>query len=207
MADTLNVSLREQLGTSATKKLRREGFVPANVYGHGKENMNISIPADQWGPVVQQGTRIVTLEGAVNDTAMVSEVQWDTFGTSTLHVALIRVSADERVEAAVKVELKGDSIGSNSGGIINHVLHEIQISCRAIAIPDSIIANISELNVGGQITDGDLSYPEGTEVISPAGQVVVLCTEVASESDEDGAVALPGEPEVIGQKPDEEGAE
>lgn len=206
MTDTLNVSAREELGTSATKKLRRRGFIPANIYGHGKENVNISIPTDQWEAVVRQGSRVVTLDGAVKDTALISEVQWDTYAMNTLHVDLIRVSADERVETAVTVELKGEAPGAKLGGIVNQLLHEVEISCRAMAIPDSIVVSILELGVGDQISAADLELPDGAELVTPAEETVVACVEVTEEPEEEAAVAMPGEPEVIGADDEDEGS-
>jgi large subunit ribosomal protein L25 len=203
MAETLNVVVREETGSSATKKLRSQGFIPANLYGHGQENANISIPADEWESAIRLGAKVVSLSGAVVDTALINEVQWDVFGILAIHVDLIRVSADERIETTVKVELRGDAVGAQSGGIVNHVLHEIAISCLAISVPDVVSYNVKDLELGGTVVASDLPLPEGTLLLTPPGDVVATCAEVI-ELDEESGIAGIGEPEVIGQKLDDE---
>jgi len=203
MAETLNVVVREETGTSATKKLRREGYIPANLYGHGQENANISIPAEQWESALRVGAKVVTLDGAVKDMALINEVQWDTFGSQTLHVDLIRVSDDERIETTVKVELRGEAEGTKSGGVVNHVLHHVMVSCLAVSVPEAISISIKALEIGDMVTAGELPLPDGSLLITPPDDVVASCTEIV-ELDEESAVAAMGEPEVIGEKDDED---
>lgn len=203
MAEKLNVVEREETGTSATKKLRREGYIPANLYGHGQENANISIPAEEWESALRVGAKVVTLAGAAKDMALINEVQWDTFGSETLHVDLIRVSDDERIETTVKVELRGEAAGTKSGGVVNHVLHQVAVSCLAVSVPESISISVKTLEIGDMLTAGQLPLPDGTMLLTPPDDVVASCTEVV-EVDEESAVAAMGEPEVIGQKDEEE---
>jgi large subunit ribosomal protein L25 len=203
MSETLNVQRREATGTSATKRLRNEGLIPANLYGHGEGNLNLSIPAEEWELIVRNRTRVVTLLGAVEDTAIVNEVQWDTYGIQTLHVDLIRVSADERVETSIRVRLRGEAAGTKVGGVVNHVLHEVQVSSLAISIPEEISISIAKLGVGESLTAGDLPLPANSHMVTPADDVIVVCTAVEEEDDDEASTAIGGEPEVIGRSEEE----
>ena len=99
MADVLNVSLRKGLGKRESRRLRDQGRTPAVLYGHGLENMNLSVSSQELAATVRHGAKLVDVRGDVTDSALIKDVQWNTFGTEVLHVDLTRVSAEEAVEA------------------------------------------------------------------------------------------------------------
>ena len=98
-AEALVVEERELTGTLRIRRLRKEGKVPAVLYGQGKDSVNLSIDNRAVAKVVDHGRYIVKLSGAVSDTAMIKEVQWDAFGSRILHLDLARIDASESVEA------------------------------------------------------------------------------------------------------------
>jgi large subunit ribosomal protein L25 len=205
MAATLTVSLRDNRGKLNNRRLRRSGAVPAILYGHGEQNVALAIPAEQLSAAVRHGARLVDLAGAVKETALIHDVQWDTYGTHMLHVDLARVSADETIELRVHVELRGTAKGATAGGTIEHLLHELEVSCRATNIPDKLQVNIADLDVGGEIKVSQLKLPEGVTVLDDPDSVVVQCV-AAREETEEAATEMGGlEPEVIGRKAAEEG--
>jgi large subunit ribosomal protein L25 len=206
MAESIQVQVRDQLGKRNTRRLRRGGSVPAVLYGHGQENLNLAIPADQIDAAVRHGSRLVNLAGAVNDRAFIRELQWDTFGQHLVHVDLTRVSEHEMVEVHVQVELRGEAPGVRAGGVISHLIHELSIECEVTAIPDKILVNINHLNLEGKITIAELELPAGVKVDADPEEIVVECVVPAAEVEEEaGEVAA--EPEVIGRKKEEEGEE
>ena len=207
MADTFTVTIREDRGTRNARRSRNAGTTPAILYGHGKENVCLAVPADELSAAIRQGTRVVTLEGAVNDTALIREVQWDAFGIDVLHIDLTRVGREEKIEVMVSVELRGDAPGTKAGGIINHVTHQIQVECPAMNAPDKVEANINSLEVGDVITAGELTLPEGSVLTSDGEAIIVQCVEAAPDIDEEEAADVSVEPEVIGRKPEEESEE
>src|SRR6185295_12922708 len=119
----------------------------------------------------------VELKGAVNEKALIRELQFDTYGTHLLHIDFARVSEHERIEVKVSVELKGQAVGAKDGGIIEHFVHEVEIECEALAIPDKLILNISELKIGDSVSAGEVPLPAGVKLISDAEAVVVHCAE------------------------------
>ncbi len=109
MAETLNVKERDKGGKRELRRLRRTGGIPAVLYGHGEANKNLAVVADEMAAVVRHGGRVVDLAGDVQEKAFIRALQWDTYGTHVLHVDFTRVSAHERIEVMVSLELERPS--------------------------------------------------------------------------------------------------
>lgn len=206
MAEVLNVSVRQELGTGRVRQLRRSGHTPAILYGHGKANVNLAIPTAEVKAAMRHGSKLVDLKGGLNEKALVRAVQWDCYGVDVLHLDLTRVSEQERVEVTVALELRGEAPGVKEGGIVNHHLFEVEIECPAGEIPDKLVANLKNLHLGESITLADVPLPPHVTVLTPLDTMVVSCeAQVAMEGEEpDEAAAGPAEPEVIGRKAEEE---
>ena len=86
MAEVLNVKDRPTLGKLNNRRLRLACSVPAVLYGHGAECVHLAIPTDEFVTAVRQGSKMFDLKGAVNESALINEIQWDTFGKDVLHV-------------------------------------------------------------------------------------------------------------------------
>jgi large subunit ribosomal protein L25 len=97
MAETLKVTMRDSRGKREARRLRRAGSIPAVLYGHGEANHSLTVTADDLAVVVRHGGRVVELTGAVQEKALIREMQWDAYGVSVLHVDLARVSEHERI--------------------------------------------------------------------------------------------------------------
>ncbi len=203
MAEALNVKKRETRGKRNAKRMRHAGTIPAILYGHGEENQSLVVVADEMASVVRHGGRVVELKGAVNEKAFIRAMQWDVYGTHVMHVDFTRVSEHERVEVKVSVELRGQSPGVKDGGAIEHVVHEIEIDCEALSIPEKIEVNISELKIDDSITAGELKLPAGMTLLSDPDDVIVHCV-VHRDEEEEGVEGGTAEPEVIGRKAGEE---
>ena len=207
MSDTLVVKKREKVGTSATRRLRDKGLIPVNLYGHGEANASLSVPSEQVLAVIKHGGKLVKLNGDITETAVLREVQWDTYSKYIIHIDLLRVSEKELVETTVAVELKGTAPGVGEGGVLQFVLHELHIECPAISIPEKLYANINDLHLGKAIHASDVALPEGAKLTTDPHLVIVSC--IAPQKDED-AEGLEGsvEPELIRkEKADEAAAE
>jgi len=203
MSDSVEVKLRKETGTRASRKLRREGFVPAVLYGHGEKCVDLVATRDAVQAAVRHGSRIVELKGAVKTGALIRELQWDTFGVEPVHVDFLRVSATDRVKVKVPVDLKGECPGQRNGGVVSLILHEIELECRADAVPEKIHAAVGKLQLGGTIKVHDLELPAGAKALVDGDDAVVTCTVPVEKGEE--AVAGGAEPELIGRKPTEEG--
>lgn len=204
MSDSLEVVTRSATGTRESRRLRRQGLVPAILYGHGEKCVDLAAKREALEAVIRHGSRVVDLTGAVKESALIRELQWDTFGVQPIHVDLLRVSKTERVKVKVPVDLRGDAPGHRAGGTVNHVLHEVEIECTPDQIPEKIHAHIGALEVGGVVKVHDLELPAGAVALTDGDEPVVTCT-IAGGKVEEAAAAAPAEPEVIGRKAAEEG--
>ena len=205
MAEVLPVEVRQDCGKRRMRRMRAGGRIPAVLYGHGQEVVNLSVPTDALDAVLRHGSRVVTLKGGANEQALIRELQWDTWGMHVLHADFTRISADETVDVAIPLELRGEAPGVKEGGIVEQVMHEIGISCRATNIPEKLEININHLQLGDSITVADLEIPEGGKCLADPEETVVHCIEpiVAPEEVEEAGEA---EPEVIGERKEDESA-
>src|SRR5262249_50623238 len=135
------------------------------------------------------------LQGDVSEGAFIKAVQWDVYGKGLIHIDLLRVSDTEKVTTTVTVELKGTAIGLSEGGIIEFVLHELEIECPAASVPEKLIVNINDLHLDGAIHAKDVPLPEGATVLDDPDLVVVHC--IAPHVVEETAVAAVAEPGAV----------
>ena len=206
MAEVLNVQKREPNGKRDARRLRASGVVPANLYGHGEKNLSLAIQADEVRAAVRHGARVVDLQGAVKEKAFIRELQWDTFGTEVLHLDLTRVSADERLTVTVPVELRGQAEGLKEGGVVEMVVHEVEVECLAIEIPEKLFLRVNNLKLGDSLTAAAIELPTGVKLVSDPEELVVHCVHAASDEEMEEAGSEGAEPEVIGRKAEDEEA-
>jgi large subunit ribosomal protein L25 len=207
MADLLKVETRKSFGKRNNERLRRSGRTPAILYGHGEEPLSLSVPADQLNASLRHGAKVVDLDGAASGKALLQDVQWDTFYQHVLHVDFLRVLAGEKVTVEVPIELKGEAAGVAEGGIIEHVLHSIEIECPLDVIPEKLHVNIKNLKIGDHLTVKDIfDLPAGATIVSDEEELVVHCVApMAEEEEAEAAEEGAAEPEVISKgKADEE---
>jgi len=208
----ISASRRSEQGSTACRRLRRQGLVPANVYGHKQEAIPLSLKEDDIRPIITSGAHVVELDlGGNLEQALIREVQWNTFSTYVHHVDLVRVDANERVRVTVPVQLRGTAPGALAGGLLEQPLHALHVECLAIQIPDFIAVRINTLDVGGEIHVRELTdLPEGVTVLDHADALIVhVVKSGAVEAAPTEAVPGPAEPELIGRakKDEEEGEE
>ena len=200
MAEELNVELRETRGKRNSRRLRKAGSVPGVLYGHRKETVSLAVPAEPLDAMVQHGNRLVTLTGAVSESAFIREVQWDVWGTHVVHVDFTRISEHEKVQVQVAVEVRGEAPGVKEGGVVEQLIHQVQIECPASAVPEKLDVNVNHLKLHDSITVADLELPEDAAVLGDSATVVVHCIEPLAVPEEEVAEAAAGEPEVIGEE-------
>ena len=175
-------------GTRAARKLRAAGKIPAILYGHKQGTVSITVSSEEVERLVRRGAHVLDLKtGATVEKALIRDLQWDHLGKAIIHVDFERVSADERVEVTVPVELRGLAPGAiNAAGVLNQPLHTLHIECLATAIPESIRVDISALQLGQAIHVRELVLPEGLKVLAEPDAIVVQVSIAKAE-------VLPGE--------------
>ncbi|QNN24548.1 50S ribosomal protein L25 [Planctomycetales bacterium ZRK34] len=204
----LKTAARERTGSKYAKRLRAAGQLPAVVYGHGQDPAHITLEAEQFVDCLHDGAHLVELEGK-GETCLIKDVQYDYLGTSIIHVDLTRVDLSEEVEVSVPIVLKGEDRcpgAKAAGAILEQPIVDLEVICRADAIPDEIVLDVSELEVEQSITIADLKLPAGVRTERNAEDSVVSIY-VAAEEPEEGEgeeEADSAEPEVISERKTEE---
>jgi large subunit ribosomal protein L25 len=204
MQDVIEVRARKERGKRHAKRLRRSGLLPGIAYGQAKEPTSVSVPREALRSVMRHGGKLVQLAGAESGSALIRELQWDAFGAEVLHVDFLRVSADQRIQVSVSVELRGDSPGVKQGGVVEQLIREVEIEVRASAIPDKLHVNINALELHGSLAAKDIEdLPEGAKLLIDPLTHVVHCTTPV-EVEEEVPVGEAAEPELIGARTEEE---
>ncbi len=211
MAETTVITAQARVGNGSqtARKLRRQGLVPAVLYGHKEETLSLSVAIDELRSAVRHGARVVDLKTpARQEKALIKELQWDHLGKELLHADFYRVSADQRISLSVRLELRGTAPGVAAGGSLNQPLHTLNIECLAIKVPESIRVPIGELQIGSAVHVRELTLPEGVKVLDDPDAIVVQVSAPLAEPEPVAPAAEVAEPEVIGRQkaPEEEPA-
>jgi large subunit ribosomal protein L25 len=211
----LTIKRREGTGKQVAKRLRREGVVPAIVYGGGQAvPVTVDPKAVLRMLVGHEGTtQLLTLKldgEAATRMAIIRAMQFDPVTERLLHVDLQEVSADRPITVRVGVHPVGEAVGvRDTKGILNLVLHELTVSCLPAAIPERIDADVSGLAIGDVLTIADLTTPEGVRILNDPGQAVATVAPPMAEEVAAPAVtaAVTAEPEVLTERKPKEGEE
>ena len=175
MSDLLEVTARSVTGTKACRKLRREGHVPAVLYGHGETCVDLVVRRDAVEAMVRHGSKTVELTGAVKSPALVRELQWNAFGTIPLHIDFLRIDPSEKINVLVPVEFRGECPGAKAGGKFKQVLREIDVECTAQNMPEVAVAHVAHLEAGNVLKIKHLELPQGAHATLDGEAVVASC--------------------------------
>lgn len=203
------VTVRKEKGSRAAKRLRATGHVPAIIYGHKEEVIQLAVPALDLQNLLRHGAHGL-LELNVNgkvESAVIKEMQWDVLGLEILHVDFARVSQDERVSIEIPIVVKGTAPGVSEGGVLDQPLHSIEIECPANNIQESVVVNINHLHLGESIFVKDLKFLEGVTTTADPDQIVIHVVTASEEEEEEGAGGEQAEPELIRREKAEEESE
>ena len=209
----LNASVRSDTGKGVARKLRSAGQVPAVVYGHAREPQPLAIDARELERLLEKhaaaSTVIELALGGGTARTLIREIQRHPFKRSILHVDFQELVAGEKVTVRVPISYVGTAAGVRDGGILDQIMHELEIEVDPSNIPGHIDVDVSALTIGHSLHVGDLKLPEGVKVLDDEETTVcVLGAPRTAEQEVPTAEggAEPAEPEVIrGKKGEEEG--
>jgi large subunit ribosomal protein L25 len=205
MAESVQLAVqpREGSGSLSARRLRKQGLLPAVIYGHKEATVAVTLSHDDFAKALRQGARLVELKAdGATEAAIIQDVQWDHLGKDVLHVDFRRVSRDERVVVSVPLHIRGIAHGATGGAILDQPLHVIDVECLVTAVPDEIRVNVGELQVGQAILVKDLRLPEGVKAMADPDAIVVRVTAPQAEPEAAAPAPAPetAEPEVIGRQ-------
>ncbi len=211
----LVVKHRDETGTRASRRLRRQGLIPAVLYGHGNPAQSLAIEPHALREALstEAGTHAVLeimFEGQKKThRAIVKELEFDKVKHHVIHLDLEEVRLDQVVESQVAVHFEGTSAGVKMGGMLDETTREVTIKGLVTDIPEHLTVDISALELGDSLHVSDLAVPDGLEVLDDPESV--LCSILAPrklEPEEEEALeaaeeAAAAEPEVVGRHKEE----
>jgi large subunit ribosomal protein L25 len=171
----INVKSRDTFGKCASRRARKAGMIPANIYMHGEACRPVLVDAIAWKALPNREISLIGLnEGEVKNVALIREIQVDALKNIVLHIDFQAVRMDEKIHATVSIHPApgADPVGIAHGGILEQPLHTIEVSCVPNALPDSILIDLSKLEVDHSVHVKDLIMPEGVVAVTDADAVV-----------------------------------
>ena len=186
--------MRASTGNSPSRALRREGNIPAVLYGPGSESVLLSISSlDLEHALKKVSVNQIIFNMAIKNapigsrSAMIKELQVHPMSRKFLHVDLYEISKDRKVTVNVPVVVKGKARGVEEGGMLQIIEREIEVLCLPFEVPESIQIDITDLGIGDSIHVKDLKVAENVEI--PADTNYTILTILSTKSDE----KVPGE--------------
>jgi large subunit ribosomal protein L25 len=211
--------VREIFGKNASRRLRREGRVPANLYGTQAENVSLALDKKDIFQILRseagENTIFKISYNSATQDVMIKEVQINPANDELLHVDLILIAMDKKIRVTVPFILTGEAVGVKAeGGFVDFVTREIEVECLPKAIPEHIEVDISDLHLHQSVKIEELTPPEGAKWFSDPEAVIVMIHAqakeeivVEEEEEEEEVIAEGEEPEVIKKEKPEEGEE
>ncbi len=195
----LQAEPRKRSGTGAMGALRREGLIPAVLYGRGRENANLEVHAKTFNKIVEHSASdniLVTLkiEGASGDQlALVQEMQHDHLKGGILHIDFHAIREDEEIHADVPVDLVGTPEGLKEGGVLEYIHHAIEVRCLPKDLPEKLTFDVTHLKLNDAVHVHEIKLPEGVRTRLGADVVIALVAEPKVEAEPVPAAAVPAE--------------
>lgn len=205
-----SASKRSTTGKGVARKLRAAGKVPAVIYGHAREAQSLELEHHALQLLLEkhpyQSTVIaLDIDGTTSNT-LIREIQRHPFKKQIVHVDFQELVAGEKVTVPVPLQFTGTPEGvRHGGGMLDQVLHELEVSCDPANIPHHIVVDVTPLTIGHSIHAGEIVLPTGVTLETDAEATVCVCAAPKVEVEAAPAEAAVAEPEVIRKaKADEE---
>jgi large subunit ribosomal protein L25 len=205
---SLAVEIREQTGKGVARRLRAGGRFPAVVYGHGKETVPIEVNAGEFDKLIKTGhaglNTLFSLKGDARvegRTVLVKELQREPLKGTVVHVDLYEVNLQESIRVSVPIRTVGTPVGVGLGGLLEHVMREIELDCLPTAIPDEIVVDVTDLDIGDTIHVSELDMPDAVEkhISDDLPVVSVVVAKVHELEEEEEAEEIEGEEAEAGE--------
>jgi large subunit ribosomal protein L25 len=213
MESKLTAERRSDAGKGVARKLRAAGKVPAVLYGQGLDTTPLTVDSRALGQLLHGSAGSNVLVDLIVDgeehLAIPREIQRDHIRSRFVHVDFLAVSRTQTITVNVPVHETGEAAGVKEGGVVEHHLREVQIECLPQDVPDEIVVDITEVELGDMVHVSDLVPPAGVTILTtPEDAVLSVVTPAALRIEAD--LSVPGEEGVempAAEAEAEEGAE
>lgn len=180
---TLQAENRTELRSAASRRLRRAGRIPAVIYG-SHDALSISLDAHEFRRqfrVISESQIIrLTVDGTDHD-VLIKDYQEDLISGDIEHIDFYEIEKGRMLRTNIAVHIEGSAIGAREGGILEHLLHSIEIECLPKDIPENLSVNVEELDIGDSLHVSDIPVPDGVKVLNSPEQVVALVGAARAE--------------------------
>ncbi|MBN2981223.1 50S ribosomal protein L25 [Cohnella algarum] len=193
MSTTLHAEPRAGKTKGELRQLRRGGKIPAVIYGKQMEAAAIALEARELASFLRsEAHSIVELDvaGLGSRSALLNEIQRDALNGEVLHVDFHQINLNEKIQTPVRLDFTGESPGEKEGGMLQIVMHELEVSCVAKDLPDRLTVDVSSLQLGDHLTVGQIPLPAGVTAASEADIVVVSVLAPQKNLSEDEVEAM-----------------
>lgn len=202
MSTSLTIEKRALRPRSLRNQLRREGKIPAIVYGYGLESTPIAVDDQELTKILrEQGTNGVitmTIDGQKINT-LLYKAQLDTFTRKIKHAAFLAVNMKEKTEVEAEILLVGEAVGVKAGGVLTQNLYQLVVSATPDQLPDHVEVDVSQLEINDALTVGDLPKQKNYTIITDAEEQIVSVMEAKVEEIEPSDTEIQ-EPELVDEK-------
>lgn len=216
MKFSVKTKQREQLGGKASRRLRKEGNVPAVLYGSNMKSVPLVLNKKDIIQILKSESGENTIFKVSFDSkshnVMIKEMQIDPLTDELIHVDLVQITMNKAIQVSVPIELTGEAVGEKSeGGFVDFVTREVEVECLPQKIPEQIEVDVSDLHINQSIRLEDITPPQGVKFLEDPQTVIVNVgipteEEEVEEIPEEEVISEEEEPEVI-RKEEEEGEE
>lgn len=211
----LKVKLRDRIGKEYVKKLRKNGVLPAVLYGpHLKKSLSLQIDIKELRSFLSQSdkAKIITLEITDQKTdkqhnVIIKDSQWDLIKGDLQHLDFYAVTRGETVTTTVPISFVGKSQGEKIGGIVEHLVRELEIECLPKDLPSVIEVDVAPLGLGDSLSVGDIKVPSDIKVLTHPQELVVSLVLPVKEEVKVEEKEAAEEVEVVGKEKEIEEAE
>jgi large subunit ribosomal protein L25 len=187
----ITAETRNEFGKGAARRSRREGRVPAVLYGHGTETRHLTLPGHDLMRALRTSNVLLRVEGLKNgsEIALPKAVQRDPLTGLIEHVDLILVRRGEKVTIEVPIRITGE-IAQGDGGMVNQQLVQITVEAEATNIPQGIDVDVDGMEIGQAVHASDLKLPPGVSLqVDPETLVLAVIARTTAEEPEEGEEA------------------
>jgi large subunit ribosomal protein L25 len=200
---TLQTDERPERGSRATRRLRREGFVPGVVYGGGNgESTTFKVEARVLRQVLVDGSALIDLRVG-NQPArpvIVKDQQLHPVREEPIHIDLLEVRLDEKIEAPVSVHVEGveEAPGVKEGGVLEQVTHQLNIEALPTDIPEAIVVDVSAMEIAATMHLSEIDPPTGVTFLDDPEDTIIATIVVPTEVEEPEEIEE--ETELVGEE-------
>lgn len=211
MSFKIKAEKRDVFGKNASRRLRREGMIPAILYGGDASNVPLTLRKEDVFMILKSDTGEntvfqVSFDSEIRD-VMIKEFQRDPVTDEILHADFVHIAMDKVIRVSVPVVIAGEAVGVKAeGGFVDFITREIEVECLPKDIPEHIEIDISDLHLRQSLKAEDIALPEGVKLITSSDTILVMIEvpvkeeEIEVEEEEEEVIGDEEEPEVIGKE-------